>query len=118
MTAAALTIEGIRSAQEKYGKGKVVTGEQMRWGLENLNIDKARIKAMGFEGLLSPISTSCADHNGGSFSRIQTWDGKQWAPSTDWIEPDNSVIRPYLKAAADKYAASKGIQRRTPADCK
>lgn len=118
VTAAALSIEGIRNAQSKYGKGKVVTGEQMRWGLENLNIDAARIKAMGFEGLLSPISTSCVDHNGGAFSRIQTWDGKKWAPSTDWIAPDTTVIRPYLKAAADTYAASKGIARRTPADCK
>ncbi len=117
VTAAALTVEAIRTAQAKYGKGKVITGEQMRWGLENLNVDEGRIKAMGFEGLLSPISTSCADHNGGAFTRIQTWDGKQWAPSTGWIEPDQMVVKPYLKAAADKYAASKGIQRRGADDC-
>lgn len=117
MTAAAMTIEGIRTAQARYGKGKVVTGEQMRWGLENLDVNEGRIKAMGFEGLLSPISTSCANHNGGAFTRIQTWDGKQWAPSSDWIQPDESVVKPYLKAAADKYAASKGISRRAPSDC-
>ena len=31
-----LTVEAIRKAQEKYGK-KPLTGEQIRWGLENLD---------------------------------------------------------------------------------
>jgi branched-chain amino acid transport system substrate-binding protein len=31
-------VEGIRAAQERFGKGKVMTGEQVRWGLENLNL--------------------------------------------------------------------------------
>jgi branched-chain amino acid transport system substrate-binding protein len=29
-----------------------VTGEQMRWGLENLNVDEARLKAIGAFGML------------------------------------------------------------------
>ena len=28
-----ITVEAIRKAQEKYGKGKALTGEQVRWGL-------------------------------------------------------------------------------------
>ena len=34
ITGAILWVEAIRKAQEKYGKGKVMTGEQVRWGLK------------------------------------------------------------------------------------
>ena len=34
---AMLGVEAIRKAQEKFGK-KPLTGEQVRWGLENLNL--------------------------------------------------------------------------------
>ena len=34
---AMLGVEAIRTAQEKYGK-KPLTGEQVRWGIENLNL--------------------------------------------------------------------------------
>ena len=37
---AILSVEAIRTAQEKYGKGKAMTGEQVRWGMENLNLPK------------------------------------------------------------------------------
>ena len=117
LAAAALTVEAIRGAQAKYGKGKHVTGEQMRWALENLNVDEKRIKQLGLEGALKPVSTSCADHNGGAYARIQTWDGKIWSATSDWIEPDNHVVKPYLKSAADTYAAAKGISRRAASDC-
>ncbi len=33
VSAAMLAVEGVRRAQERYGKGKVMTGEQVRWGL-------------------------------------------------------------------------------------
>ena len=39
---AMVTVEAIRTAQAKYGK-KPVTAEEVRWGLENLNIDAAQI---------------------------------------------------------------------------
>ena len=61
---AMIGIEGIRSAQERFGKGKVVTGEQVRWGLENLNLTQAKLDALGFKGVMRPISTSCMDHMG------------------------------------------------------
>jgi hypothetical protein len=52
VSAGILWVEAIRTAQEKFGKGKRVTGEQMRWGLENLNVDEARLKAIGAFGML------------------------------------------------------------------
>jgi len=43
-----LLVEGIRNAQRITGK-KVITGEDMRRGLESLNITEARLKEIGME---------------------------------------------------------------------
>ena len=112
-----LSIEAVRSAQERYGKGKVMTGEQVRWGLENLNIDQKKLDALGFAGVMRPISTSCADHMGSSWARIQTWDGKSWNMSSDWYQSDEQIMKPMVKAGAEKYLADKKLSRRTAADC-
>ncbi|MBV8618813.1 MAG: ABC transporter substrate-binding protein [Curvibacter sp.] len=114
---AMLTVEGIRAAQERFGKGKVMTGEQVRWGLENLNLTQAKLDALGFGGVLRPISTSCQDHMGASWARIETWDGKAWKISSDWMQGDEQIIKPMVKATAAKYAAEKKLTPRTPADC-
>ncbi len=117
LTAAMLAVEGVKRAQERYGKGKVVTGEQARWGYENLALDQKKLDALGFAGVMRPISTSCADHRWAAVARLHTWEGKQWAFSSGWIEADQSIIKPMIKAAADKYAAEKKITRRTAEDC-
>ena len=114
MISAMLVVESVRKAQSKYGK-KPVTGEQVRWGAENLDIDNARIKAIGFDGMLQPIKTSCADHEGAHKARIHTWDGKQWSYTSDWYESDRSLLGPMISAQAKKYAEEKKI---TPRDCK
>lgn len=115
--AAMLSTEGVRRAQDRYGKGKVMTGEQVRWGLENLALDQKKLDALGFAGVLRPISTSCADHRGAVWARVHTWDGKKWNFSSDWYQSDDAVIKPMIKQAADKYAAEKKLERRTAADC-
>jgi len=48
-----VVVEGIRRAQERFGKGKVMNGEQVRWGLENLNLTAERIKEIGFENVIA-----------------------------------------------------------------
>jgi branched-chain amino acid transport system substrate-binding protein len=117
LTQAMLGVEGVRRAQERFGKGKVMSGEHVRWGLENLALDQKKLDALGFAGVMRPISTSCADHRGATWARIHTWDGSKWAFSSDWYQSDEAIIKPMIKAAADKYAAEKKIERRTPADC-
>jgi branched-chain amino acid transport system substrate-binding protein len=117
LMSAMLGVEGVRRAQERYGKGKVMTGEQVRWGLENLALDQKKLDALGFAGVMRPISTSCADHRGAVWARVHTWDGKKWNWTSDWYEADQSIIKPMIKAAADKYASEKKISRRDPADC-
>jgi branched-chain amino acid transport system substrate-binding protein len=108
MISAMLVVEAVRSAQTKYGK-KSLRGEEVRWGAENLNIDNARISAIGFTGILQPIKTSCADHSGASVSRVHTWDGKSWSYTSDWIKADMAMLSPMIKDAAAKYAADKKV---------
>ena len=94
-----------------------MTGEQVRWGLENLALDQKRLDAMGFTGIMQPLSTSCADHMGSTAARVQTWDGSKWSFSSDFIQADEQILKPMVKAGADKYLADKKMTRRTPADC-
>jgi branched-chain amino acid transport system substrate-binding protein len=111
-----ISVEAVRAAQKKFGTGKPMTGEQVRWGIENLEITAARIKELGVEGLMSPIKVSCYDHEGGGAVKFQEWDGKKWNVITDWIETDQSIVRPMIEASAAKYAEEKGIKMREGAD--
>ncbi len=117
MMSAMLAVEGVRAAQERYGKGKVMTGEQVRYGLENLNLTQPKLDALGFKGVMRPISTSCQDHMGAAWARIHQWDGAKFNWSSDWYQADEQIIKPMVKAAADKYAAEKKLTRRDAKDC-
>ncbi len=114
VVAGIITAEAIRTAQARYGKGKPITGEQMRWGIENLNIDEKRLKELGASGLMQPLKVSCVDHEGGGAVKFLQWDGRKWNVITDWIESDQSIVRPMIEASAAQYAKEKGI---TPRDC-
>jgi branched-chain amino acid transport system substrate-binding protein len=113
LVAAMMTVEAVRQAQVKYGK-KPLKGEQVRWGLENMDINAAAIKKLGFDGFMTPLSTSCVNHSGESQARIQTWDGKKWIVHKEVFHADSQIIRPMIRASAEKYAVEKKITRR---DC-
>ncbi len=118
LISAMLSVEGVKKAQERYGKGKVMTGEQTRWGLENINLDQKTLDAMGFGGVMRPVQTSCLDHMGSAWARIHTWDGKKWNFTSDWYQGDEKVLRPLVMLTSGKYAEEKKIKPRTPEDCK
>jgi branched-chain amino acid transport system substrate-binding protein len=113
MLSAILTVEAIKQAQSKYGK-RVVTGEEVRWGAENLNLDAGKIKTLGVEGMMQPMKTSCRDHEGVAKGRIHTWDGTQWSYTSDWYTADSKFLRPLIEQQAKDYAAEKKLERR---DC-
>jgi branched-chain amino acid transport system substrate-binding protein len=117
LMSAMFAVEGVRAAQERFGKGKVMNGEQVRWGLENLNLTQAKLDGLGFKGVMRPLSTSCQDHMGANWARVHTWDGGKWQFSSDWYQADEQILKPMVKAAADRYAAEKKLTRRTPQDC-
>lgn len=106
-------VEAVRTAQARYGK-KPMTGEQVRWALENLTIDAKRLKDLGFGEGVQPVSTTCKDHMGPVKSRLQTWDGKQWKPSSDFYEADSQLLKPFIEKMALKFAAEKKVPIR---DC-
>ncbi|THU00651.1 ABC transporter permease [Lampropedia puyangensis] len=112
-----LTVEAIRTAQEKFGKGKVMTPEQVQWGMENLNLTAERLKELGFDGIIRPLQTTCANHMGSTSVRVHEWDGKQWGNLSDWYEADPAVLDKMIKDGADKYLAEKNLKRREQADC-
>jgi len=109
----AISVEAVRTAQAKYGN-TTMTGEQVMWGFENLNLTKERIEEMGMTGLLEPLALSCNDHEGGGKVIIQQWDGAKWEQVSDWITPNRDLIRPMYEESAMKYATEKGI---TPVAC-
>lgn len=111
---AILSVEAIRKAQEKYGKGKAMTGEQVRWGMENLNITEARLKQLGATNLLPEVKTTCDNHEGSGKVKIQQWDGSKWVAVSEWLEGNKALIHPLFQASAKQYAKEKGI---TPRDC-
>jgi branched-chain amino acid transport system substrate-binding protein len=118
LISAMLAVEGVAQAQTRYGKGKVMTGEQVRWGLENLDLDQKKLDGLGFAGVMRPVQTSCLDHMGSSWVRVHTWDGGKWNFSSDWYQADEKVIRPMVMLTSAKYAEEKKITPRTPEQCK
>ncbi|WP_374265647.1 ABC transporter substrate-binding protein [Zoogloea sp.] len=110
---AAMAVEALRTGQKQFGN-RPLNGEEGRWAFEHLDINDARLKAIGFEGLLQRLKLSCADHEGGGAARVQQWDGKQWKLATDWVQADRALLRPLIDAKSAAYAREKGIK---PRDC-
>ena len=109
-----ITVEAIRKAQEKYGQGKALTGEQMRWGFENLNMDAKHLASIGATGFMPEMQISCLDHEGSGKVKFQQWDGSKWKVLTDWVDSDKPLVRDMIEESAAAYAKEKGI---TPRDC-
>jgi len=107
-------VEAVRVAQEKYGKGKVMTPTQVRWGLEHLNLSDARIKELGAAGMFPSIKTSCLDHEGSGMVKFQVWDGKEFKPVTGFMAGDRELVRKMVDESAASYAVGKKL---TPRDC-
>jgi branched-chain amino acid transport system substrate-binding protein len=105
--------EAIRAAQGRFGK-RPLTGEEIRWGFENMQINERRIAEIGGFGLVQPLKLSCANHEGGGSIRFQRWSGKEWVPITGWIEGDQSLVRPLIEKSAAEYAQKEGI---VPRNC-
>jgi branched-chain amino acid transport system substrate-binding protein len=110
---AVLVTEAIRTAMRHFGN-QPLTGAQVQWGLEHLALTPAYLKELGAEGLLPPLTLSCRDHEGGGGVKFQQWDGTQWTVLTDWMAPDQALVRPLVEASAAQYAQEKGI---TPRAC-
>jgi branched-chain amino acid transport system substrate-binding protein len=98
-----LIAEAIRTAQKITGKA-LVTGEDVRRGLESLNIDATRLKELGMEGFAGPIKITCTDHNGHRPTFIQEWDGTKYVKASDLLDPLTDKVMPLLESDAKAYS--------------
>ncbi|WP_298723356.1 ABC transporter substrate-binding protein [uncultured Ferrovibrio sp.] len=109
---ALFVVEALRTAQEKFGKGKVMDGEQSRWGFENINFTEEKINKMGLQGFIAPMKLSCDNHLGDGKALVVQWQGDQWKPVSDWIEPEHPKLWPLYLRDAEAYAREKNIASR------
>ena len=112
-----LNVEAVRTAQEKFGH-RTLSGDEVRWGFEHLNLDPARVEALGAKNLFHSINVTWDNHEGDGYVTFQQWDGKKWNVVSDWIAPDWALLRPIIEKSATAYATEHNIQLRTAADAK
>ena len=103
---AVIVAEAIATAQKMTGK-KVITGADMRAGLENFDLSDARMKELGLGGFAGSLKGDCSDHEGAGSVFIQQWDGSTFNKVSDLISPMTDVVRPLLEEAANKYVSDK-----------
>jgi branched-chain amino acid transport system substrate-binding protein len=96
---AVLIAEAISAAQQLTGK-KLVSGEDVRRGLETLKISDARWTELGLPGFAAPINLSCRDHNGHNGIYLVEWDRSKWTKASGWIEPIKDKVLPLIESAA------------------
>ena len=113
MLNAMFAVEAVRIAQAKYGN-KPLTGAEVRWGLENLDITEARLAEIGMKDFTRPVRVSCEDHETMGPVLIQQWDGDKWNIVSDWIPVMREVVRPMVEKAAAAFATENNISLR---DC-
>ena len=106
-------VEAFRTAMAKFGN-KPLTGEEVRWGLEHVNITDKRLEELGLKGFTHPVKVTCEDHEGNGPVLIQQWDGKKWNIVSEWVPPMREVVRPKLEAAAVEEGKKLGYTAR---DC-
>jgi branched-chain amino acid transport system substrate-binding protein len=109
-----LIAEAVRTAQKITGK-KAINSEDMRKGLEALDITPARLKEMGMDGFAAPVKLSCDDHNGHNKVYVAQWDGTKWVKGSEWMDPMKDDVMPLIDTAAADYAKSNNWPARSEA---
>ena len=99
-----LIAEAIAEAQKITGK-KVVTGEDVRRGLENLNLDAARLKAIGLDGFAGAVQDDLRRPQQ-PFARPSSSNGtaRNGSRSATRSRPNSAKVQPLLDEAAKAYA--------------
>ncbi|WP_418319143.1 ABC transporter substrate-binding protein [Piscinibacter sakaiensis] len=96
---ALLVGEAIRLAQRRYG-ARPIDSEQLRWGLERLQLDDERLSRLGALEMLPPSATSCSDHDAGDAVKFQQWLGGRWNVVSDWVGGDTAAVEAVIDTLA------------------
>jgi len=94
----AIAVQAVKQGMQKGGAP--LTGEKIKAGYET-------IKDFTAEGLMPPLTITAKDHQGGGAGMISEWDGKQWAPKSDWGSAYQDVVWDLIKEDIAKSKEKK-----------
>lgn len=109
--AAMLAAEAAKTAQEMHGTS-TLTPQQMRDGMENLEITEAKMTDLGLPGFGPEFSVSCQNHGGDGYAAVAQWDAAagEWSLITDYMQADLDVLSPLIEEDSAAFAAEAGIE--------
>ena len=113
MYAAMLAAEAIKTAQEIHGTS-AITAEQMRDGMENLEMTEEKMAALGLPNFGPEFKVTCENHGGNGFAAVAQWDAAagEWSLITDYMQSDQEVLAPLIEEDSAAFAAENNIETR------
>jgi len=111
MYAAMLAAEAVKTAQEMHGVS-AITSEQMRDGMENLEMTEAKMAALGLPNFGPEFKVSCENHGGNGFGAVSQWDAAagEFTLITDYYQSDQEIISKLVAEDSAAYAEENGIE--------
>ncbi len=93
--------EAAKTAQDRFGENNI-NAEQLRWGLENLDITASRLEELGMKDMIPPLKMTCDNHTGHTGAWMLEWNGEEFVQASDLLTPNRELIKPLeLEKAAD-----------------
>ena len=95
-----------------------MTGEQVRWGLENLALDQKKLDALGFAGVHAADQHLVRRPHGLDVGAHPDLGRREVELHVRLVcRPTSRSSSRWSRPRPTKYAADKKLDRRTPADC-
>ena len=94
-------VEAMRNAIK--AKGMPLDGKKVRDGYRMIRLDDKRLAELGAKGMMPQLIFSEKNHGGMDAQVFQTWDGKSWKTISDWIPPNEEMVRAKVQASAAAY---------------
>ena len=110
---AMVQVEAARVAQKMHGTSKI-TAAMYRDGMENVNLDAARMEQLGFKNFSPPFKNTCENNCGSGLAAVQQWDAKakKWNMITEYMYGDSDVVDKLIAEDSAKYAKEQKIALR------
>ncbi|GAB5435943.1 ABC transporter substrate-binding protein [Falsiruegeria mediterranea] len=109
--AAMLAAEAVKTAQDMHGVTDI-TPQQMRDGMEALEITEEKMAALGMPNFGPSFKVSCENHGGPGLVGVNQWDAasKTWSLISDFKPTDGEVIGALVAEDSGAYAAENKIE--------
>ena len=111
MYAAMLAAEAIKTAQEMHGTS-AITAEQMRDGMENLEMTEEKMAALGLPNFGPEFKVTCSNHGGNGYGAVSQWDAEagEFTLITDYYQSDQDVLQALIEEDSTAFAEEAGIE--------